>query len=225
VSASLAPDSAPLHAAPDTAAMRAGLKAAKGQLIEAFEAKGHLDSLTHGLARQVDRTLASAWHGCELPDTAALVAVGGYGRGELAPFSDVDILVLLQEPPDSDDELRIERFIGMAWDLGLDIGSSVRTVEQCLDEAGNDVTVRTSLLESRLVAGDAALYERFALRFHEALDPRAFFTAKLLEMRQRHAKYQDSPYSLEPNCKESPGGLRDLQLIIWITRAAATRLS
>jgi [protein-PII] uridylyltransferase len=218
--APVAPDSSPLHAAPDTAAMRAGLKAAKARLVEAFAAKGHLDALTHGLARQVDRTLASAWQSCALPDSAALVAVGGYGRGELAPFSDIDILVLLQDTPDREQELRIERFIGMAWDLGLDIGSSVRTVEQCLDEAANDVTVRTSLLESRRLAGDTGLYERFSVRFREALDPRAFFTAKLLEMRQRHAKYQDSPYSLEPNCKESPGGLRDLQLIIWITRAA-----
>ena len=219
MNASLAPEPAP-HPATDTVAMRAELKAAKTQLIETFLVKGHVDSLTHGLSRHVDRVLASAWKTCALPPSAALVAVGGYGRGELAPYSDIDILVLLHEEPDAATEKRIERFIGMAWDLGLDIGSSVRTVEQCLDEAANDVTVRTSLLESRRIAGSDEVYTRFAARFHEALDPRAFFTLKLLEMRQRHAKYQDSPYSLEPNCKESPGGLRDLQLIIWITRAA-----
>ncbi|HTJ92696.1 MAG TPA: [protein-PII] uridylyltransferase [Pararobbsia sp.] len=219
MNASLAPESAPQHTA-DTAAMRAELKTAKTQLIDTFLVKGHIESLTHGLARHVDRVLASAWKGCALPAAAALVAVGGYGRGELAPHSDIDILVLLSEAPDAETEKCIERFIGMAWDLGLDIGSSVRTVEQCLDEAANDVTVRTSLLESRRIVGNDDVYARFAERFREALDPRAFFTAKLLEMRQRHAKYQDSPYSLEPNCKESPGGLRDLQLIIWITRAA-----
>ncbi|RKP54650.1 [protein-PII] uridylyltransferase [Pararobbsia silviterrae] len=218
MNASLAPDSIP-HTA-DTAAMRAELKTAKAQLIETFLAKGHVETLTHGLARHVDRVLASAWASCALPATAALVAVGGYGRGELAPYSDIDILVLLDTAPDEETERRVERFIGMGWDLGLDVGSSVRTVEQCLDEAANDVTVRTSLLESRRITGDDATYARFAAQFREALDPRAFFTAKLLEMRQRHAKYQDSPYSLEPNCKESPGGLRDLQLIIWITRAA-----
>jgi [protein-PII] uridylyltransferase len=220
VSASIAQGAAPLHPTPDTATLRGELKAAKAQLVEVFLAKGNVDSLTHGLARHVDRVLAAAWRSCELPRAAALVAVGGYGRGELAPYSDIDILVLLQEVPDRDAELRIERFIGMAWDLGLDIGSSVRTVEQCLDEAAADVTVRTSLLESRRITGDAPLFDHFLAQFREALDPRAFFTAKLLEMRQRHAKYQDSPYTLEPNCKESPGGLRDLQLIIWITRAA-----
>ena len=216
---SLAPDSAIPHAG-DTAAMRAELKASKAQLIETFLAKGHVDSLTHGLSRLVDRVLASAWKRCALPGTAALVAVGGYGRGELAPYSDIDILILLQDDPDAETEQRIERLIGMAWDLGLDIGSSVRSVAQCLEEAANDVTIRTSLLESRRIAGNEGTYGRFAEQFKDALDPRAFFTAKLLEMRQRHAKYQDSPYSLEPNCKESPGGLRDLQLIIWITRAA-----
>ena len=160
-----------------------------------------------------------------MPPWAALVAVGGYGRGELAPYSDVDILVLLPDhkPADSGDaELtaRIERFIGMAWDLGLDIGSSVRSVAQCIDEASNDVTVLTSLLEARRVHGDTPLFQLFRERYQQMLDPRAFFQAKVLEMRQRHAKFQDTPYSLEPNIKESPGGLRDLQLILWISRAA-----
>ncbi len=145
---------------------------------------------------------------------------GRFGRAELAPSSDVDILILLPTEPDPDLELRLERFIGMAWDLGLEIGSSVRTVEQCVDEARQDVTVQTSLLEARRLFGSSALFEQFTRRFNETLDPRVFFQAKLLEMRQRHAKYQDSPYSLEPNCKESPGGLRDLQLILWIIRAA-----
>jgi [protein-PII] uridylyltransferase len=103
----------------------------------------------------------------------------------------------------------------MAWDLGLEIGSSVRTVAQCIEEASQDVTVQTSLLEARRIFGSTALFERFTVRYHEeALDARAFFTAKVLEMRQRHAKFQDTPYSLEPNVKESPGGLRDLQTIL-----------
>ncbi len=203
-----------------TAIIRSEFRTAKAELLARFQRTGKVDGLTRALARLADRTLASAWRECNLPATLTLVAVGGFGRAELAPSSDVDILILLPAAPDPDLELRLERFIGMAWDLGLEIGSSVRTVEQCIDEARQDVTVQTSLLEARRLFGSSALFEQFTRRFNETLDPRVFFQAKLLEMRQRHAKYQDSPYSLEPNCKESPGGLRDLQLILWITRAA-----
>jgi [protein-PII] uridylyltransferase len=106
------------------------------------------------------------------------------------------------------------------WDSGLEIGSSVRTVGECVTQAAADVTVQTSLLESRLLAGDRALYAEFQDRFRQTLDPRAFFIAKTLEMRQRHTKFENTPYSLEPNCKESPGGLRDLQVILWVAKAA-----
>ncbi|WP_250512905.1 [protein-PII] uridylyltransferase [Caballeronia sp. INDeC2] len=204
--------------------LRAAYKAAKAALIERFGAASNVEPLMHALGRATDDALKGAWAACDMPDGATLVAVGGYGRGELAPYSDVDILVLLPETSaqtsDIDLNGRVERFIGMAWDLGLDIGSSVRSVEQCIAEAGNDITVQTSLLEARRICGDMALFQRFAARYRETLDPRAFFQAKVLEMRQRHAKFQDTPYSLEPNIKESPGGLRDLQLILWIARAA-----
>ncbi|RYY68105.1 MAG: HD domain-containing protein, partial [Comamonadaceae bacterium] len=98
--------------------------------------------------------------------------------------------------------------------------SSVRTVGDCVTQAASDVTVQTSLLESRLLAGDRQLYADFEDRFRQTLDPRAFFIAKTLEMRQRHTKFENTPYSLEPNCKESPGGLRDLQVILWVSKAA-----
>ncbi|KND56161.1 [Protein-PII] uridylyltransferase [Candidatus Paraburkholderia kirkii] len=204
--------------------LRAAYKAAKAVLIERFQTASNVEPLMHALARATDDALTGAWAACEMPDNATLVAVGGYGRGELAPYSDVDILVLLPDatPQGDDADLngRVERFIGMAWDLGLDIGSSVRSVAQCIAEAGNDITVQTSLLEARRICGDTQLFRRFSERYHERFDPRAFFQAKVLEMRQRHAKFQDTPYSLEPNIKESPGGLRDLQLILWIARAA-----
>jgi [protein-PII] uridylyltransferase len=204
--------------------LRAAYKAAKAALIDRFQTASNVEPLMHALARATDDVLKCAWAACEMPAGAALVAVGGYGRGELAPYSDVDILVLLPDavPPGDSADLngRVERFIGMAWDLGLDIGSSVRSVEQCIAEANNDITVQTSLLEARRICGDTALFQRFSERYHQTLDPRAFFQAKVLEMRQRHAKFQDTPYSLEPNIKESPGGLRDLQLILWIARAA-----
>jgi [protein-PII] uridylyltransferase len=203
-----------------TISLKSEFRAAKAELLDKFAHAGKVDTLMRSLARLVDRLLAKAWEACDMPRSLALLAVGGYGRGELAPHSDIDILVLLDGEPPPELEARIERFIGVAWDLGLELGSSVRTVEQCIHEAGQDVTVQTSLLEARRIVGNAALLQCFHARFSDTLDARAFFTAKVLEMRQRHAKYQDSPYTLEPNCKESPGGLRDLQLILWITRAA-----
>ncbi|RAE88491.1 nucleotidyltransferase domain-containing protein, partial [Burkholderia multivorans] len=197
--------------APEALSQRAAFKAAKAELLERFRGATNVASLMHALSKLTDDALKRVWDDCGLPATLALVAVGGYGRGELAPHSDVDILVLLPDTHDEALDARIERFIGMAWDLGLEIGSSVRTVAQCIEEASQDVTVQTSLLEARRIVGSTALFERFTVRYHEALDARAFFTAKVLEMRQRHAKFQDTPYSLEPNVKESPGGLRDLQ--------------
>src|SRR5690606_5889562 len=110
--------------------------------------------------------------------------------------------------------------IGSCWDAGLEIGSSVRTVAECLAESAGDVTVQTSLLESRLLCGNAALSAEFQRQYLDKMDPQAFLVAKTLEMRQRHTKYENTPYSLEPNCKESPGGLRDLQMILWVAQAA-----
>ena len=124
--------------------------------------------------------------------------------------------------PEADPALkaRLESFIGNCWDVGLEIGSSVRTVGECLSEAARDVTIQTALLESRCVTGNAALVRAFQSAFFAAMDPRAFFVAKTLEMQQRHTKFEDTPYALEPNCKESPGGLRDLQVILWVAKAA-----
>jgi [protein-PII] uridylyltransferase len=178
----------------------------------------------HHLSNATDGVLRRLWLEAEFDANCALLAVGGFGRGELFPYSDVDVLLMLPDwaLPDTDTLLkaRIEGFISACWDAGLEIGSSVRSVAQCLAEAAADVTVQTSLLESRLITGDAKLYKRFASAFTAALDPQAFYTAKTLEMRQRHAKFEDTPYALEPNCKESPGGLRDLQIILWVASAA-----
>ncbi|HEX3142293.1 MAG TPA: [protein-PII] uridylyltransferase, partial [Rhizobacter sp.] len=187
--------------------------------------------LVRALARHVDQTLLELWENAMMPPGAALVAVGGYGRAELYPHSDVDVLVLL--PPgdelanarlagSSNDALKssVEGFITACWDIGLEIGSSVRTVDECIAESQNDVTVQTALLESRYLTGSKKVFNAFRRATAEAMDPKAFLVAKTLEMRQRHQKYEDTPYSLEPNCKESPGGLRDLQMVIWVARAA-----
>ena len=176
--------------------------------------------LVRALARHVDTTVAALWAQSGLPASAALVAVGGYGRGELFPHSDVDVLVLLPAEPDAEQRGAVERFVTACWDVGLEIGSSVRTVAECMAEAERDVTVQTALLESRLVSGARRLFNQFRKAQDKAMDARAFLRAKTLEMHQRHVKYDGTPYALEPNCKESPGGLRDLQVVIWVARAA-----
>jgi [protein-PII] uridylyltransferase len=177
--------------------------------------------LLRALSRHVDRTLLALWQRCALPTGAALVAVGGYGRGEQFPHSDVDVLLLLPEGRPADgDEAAIGNFVTGCWDLGLEVGSAVRSAGQCLAESERDITVRTALLESRFVCGARRTYEDFRRRHDASIDASAFLRAKTLEMRQRQQKYEDTPYALEPNCKESPGGLRDLQMLVWVARAA-----
>ena len=174
-------------------------------------------------ARLTDRILRGLWAEIDPPPGCALVAVGGYGRGELFPHSDVDVVVLLPQPltdARSGGTSGIERFIGLMWDTGLEIGHSVRTIDECEAEMEGDAVIRTSLLERRLLAGSRSLYARFGRRFDATLDVRGFYEAKALEQQQRHLRYQDTAYNLEPNLKESPGGRRDLQTILWIARAA-----
>ncbi len=176
------------------------------------------------LSQLTDEALRALWRDLALPPTLALVAVGGYGRGELFPSSDVDVLILLPNDcdPEADPALKssLERFISQCWDQGLEIGSSVRTLNECLHESKHDITIQTALLESRCLCGSAELFAQFAQGFAKAMDAQAFFVAKQLEMQQRHTKHANTPYALEPNCKESPGGMRDLQVIRWVCQAA-----
>ena len=184
--------------------------------------------LLQKLALHTDQTLRQLWQQAGFEAGCSLIAVGGYGRGELFPHSDVDVLLLLPEGAELSAagadgqslQQRLEGFISLCWDCGLEIGSSVRSPSECLQEAARDITIQTSLLEARLVAGSRSQYAALLEPLTQQLDPQAFFVAKTLEMRQRHTKYEDTPYSLEPNCKESPGGLRDLQIILWVARAA-----
>ncbi|MFM9879454.1 MAG: [protein-PII] uridylyltransferase [Burkholderiaceae bacterium] len=200
----------------------------KSQLLLPVAAPGAstrgIAALLRKLSALADQTLLQLWKQQDFANDFCLLAVGGFGRGELFPHSDVDVLLLLpaHARPEQDAALKrkIEGFIGSCWDAGLELGSSVRTIQDCVDEAAKDVTVQTSLLEARLIVGSKKAYGEFALAFHRALDPKAFLLAKMLELRQRHARFENTPYSLEPNCKESPGGLRDLQTILWVTKAA-----
>src|SRR6202171_4596579 len=166
----------------------------------------------------VDQLLQRLWSESIADREVALVAVGGYGRGALFPHSDVDVLVLL--PDGRQPDAPIERFIGALWDSGLEPGHSVRTVSECVEEAAKDVTVDTSLMESRLIAGDPALLEDLNARLRKRRNVREFFEAKFREQKRRHERFQEAAYNLEPNIKESPGGLRDLQMVLWLARAA-----
>ena len=213
---------------PRVPALRALYREQKNAMLDGLRAggagtRGIRGALTR-LAGLTDAALRSLWQANGFGGDLALLAVGGYGRGELFPYSDVDVLLLLPDAADParDTALRqrIEAFIGQCWDIGLEIGSSVRTVPECLSVAQGDVTVQTALLEARLIVGNRRLFKGFQARFSAQLDALDFFSAKRLEMRQRHAKYEDTPYALEPNIKESPGGLRDLQIILWAARAA-----
>ena len=182
------------------------------------------ENVAHLITRRagfVDDVLRRAWQvamPAEAP--AALVAVGGYGRGELYPSSDVDVVVLLDGGDPASVGAAAERLVALLWDIGLEVGHSVRTVAECREEAERDVTVATNLLESRLIAGQPALLE--AMRAATAPDQiwpsDRFFAAKWEEQKARHRKYNDSAYNLEPNIKENPGGLRDIQMIGWVAK-------
>ncbi len=209
-------------------ALRNAYRSDKAALLAAMQSTGAstrgIRVLLRKLSSLAGNLLQTLWQRAQLPDDMALVAVGGFGRDQLFPYSDVDVLLLLPDgaAPEAGSALRtkLEGFIGSCWDTGLEIGSSVRTVAECLAESAGDVTVQTSLLESRLVCGNAALFAEFQRQYRAQMNPQAFLVAKTLEMRQRHTKYENTPYSLEPNCKESPGGLRDLQMILWVSQAA-----
>ena len=196
------------------------LKAGQQAIIAAFKENLKAEQLLQDLCRSVDAMLSKIWKSFDLPKNSALVAVGGYGRGELYPYSDVDVLILLAEHPDKATRDKLEHLVQIFWDIGLDLGHSIRTVDECLQESEADVTVKTSLLEARLVTGSRKLFKELQERYTASMNPQHFFQEKLLELHQRHVKYEDTPYSLEPNCKESPGGLRDLQVILWVAKAA-----
>lgn len=199
---------------------RQQLTAMREAAIADFQIHPRPQWLLKTLCRSVDKVLTALWASIGFPSTHTLVAVGGYGRGELFPYSDIDVLVLLADSPDEALNAKLEKFIQELWSLGLTIGHSVRTVPECIEEAANDITIQTSLLEARYLAGNRKLFHQMRERYDAAMDPQAFFIAKTLETKQRHLKFGDTPYSLEPNCKEGPGGLRDLHVILWVAKAA-----
>lgn len=204
----------------DVAYWRKQLQAQQLELRTAFGGVADTARLLKQHARLVDALLRDLWQQSLLPSSLCLCAVGGYGRGELFPYSDVDLLILLPNDHDAAFDKQLEPLVGMFWDIGLAVGHSVRSLEECLDEAARDVTVRTNMLEARHLVGDKSLFKAMQSLLRKQLDPAVFLQDKLLEQKQRHARFNDTAYNLEPNVKESPGGLRDLQNILWISNAA-----
>lgn len=202
-------------------ALREARTGADNALHQAFVAETDIRELVHARAWVMEQLVLIAWERLA-PDDAdlELAAVGGFGRGELHPHSDVDLLILRTEADDRPDRSdALERFVQVLWDADLHPGQSVRTLADCIDEARRDVGVATNLMEARLLAGRGELFA--AMR--EATDPPAlwpaneFYAAKVAEQEQRHAQHEDTIYNLEPNLKEGPGGLRDIQMIGWVT--------
>src|SRR5580700_7704565 len=203
-------------------AYRELLRQGNEELKARFQAEEPVEELVHARAALIDTILLEVWREQFAPGDPrwALVAVGGYGRGELHPCSDTDLLLLVAAPPDEGQRAQVERFIAFLWDIGLEVGHSVRTIAQCTEESAADVSVMTTLLDARLLAGSDALLTlmRAALGPEHVWPEREFFEAKVREQVERHLKANDTAYNLEPNVKTGPGGLRDIQTISWVAK-------
>lgn len=198
------------------------IKKAQAEMDARFKNGEDIRKLIYGRAAIVDKILITAWNLFPWPDDnhISLVAVGGYGRGELHPHSDVDILLLVDGIEPSCCEQSISQFLTLLWDIALEIGSSVRSIEDCYNEARDDITIATNLIESRPLTGNPDLHQRMFDRVTSegAWTDKEFFIAKSKEQAARHNKTNNTEYNLEPNLKNSPGGLRDLQTIGWVAK-------
>jgi len=201
---------------------RKTLKQGKQTLHELFEQNEDIDKLVHAYAYLIDELLKRIWkiHFETSNDQAALIAVGGYGRSELHPGSDIDLLLLFDEEAIEPHKDKIETFLTMLWDIGMEVGQSVRTISECVSESEKDVTVITNLIESRFLTGASTLFDHMneATAVDKIWSSHDFFEAKWKEQKERHMRFDDTAYKLEPNIKESPGGLRDIQMVGWVAK-------
>ncbi|MFK5891637.1 MAG: [protein-PII] uridylyltransferase [Pseudomonadota bacterium] len=223
------------------AILKQAIKAVNQQQSEQFE-KGHnIIHLVHDRSKAIDDILILCWNYYQIDQNdVSLVAVGGYGRAELHPYSDVDILILHKDDTlldqqqsgssDSSTETsqtdssilaeKLQQFITLLWDIGLDLGQSVRTIDECVSEASNDITIISNLMESRFITGNEDLFSHLKdeIEPEKIWNTKDFVCAKMQEQTRRHQKFNDTAYNLEPNIKEGPGGLRDIQIIGWIAK-------
>ena len=203
-------------------AFRAALAEGDRGLAQRFRADEAVETLVRDRAALVDALVTRAWrlHAGTAAESLALVAVGGYGRGELLPCSDVDVMILLPQGENPGWTAPLERFLTFLWDIGLETGHSVRTIDDCRQEALADLGVATTLFEARILAGSSELFDamRRALAPDRMWSSRDFFDAKLREQAERHHRFHDTAHNLEPNVKQGPGGLRDLQTIAWVAK-------
>ncbi|HET9047974.1 MAG TPA: [protein-PII] uridylyltransferase [Chiayiivirga sp.] len=200
---------------------RESLETGAEQFAAAFDRGEDIDRLLAWRTQSVDRAVLAAWMRCtEGVPGLALVATGGYGRGEMFPYSDVDLLVLADEAQQDAARAAIEAWSASLWDLGLAPGLAVRSVAQCVAVASADVTVATALLEARPLAGDNSALASLivAMRGPAFWPPEAYLSAKREEWRARHARFHDTAYNLEPNLRDGPGGLRDIQTLGWLAK-------
>ncbi|MEI6458554.1 MAG: [protein-PII] uridylyltransferase [Pseudomonadota bacterium] len=203
-------------------AFRAVIDSGDDDLKARFVANEPVEDLVRARARLIDLVLTRAWslHLTGHTHGLALLAVGGYGRGELHPCSDIDVMALLPKSEDTHWESALERFLTFLWDIGLEVGHSTRTIDECQSESLADISVATTLLEARLLEGPEPLFAAMkrALAPDRVWSAAQFYEAKVREQTQRHQRFHDTAYNLEPNVKASPGGLRDIQTIAWVAK-------
>ena len=205
----------------DTAFLRDRLEQGQLYLQQEFKANNDIVTLVKQRANFVDEAIRNLWdQNLDIPQAISLLAVGGYGRGELHPYSDIDLLLLIDDSLSDKPLGSISIFLTQLWDIGLEIGHSVRTLKECRKLAEQDITIATNLLETRLLSGSPVLFEslRRLTVTNKTWNEKSFYREKIKEQKQRHQKYNDTANNLEPNIKESPGGLRDLHVISWVAQ-------